>query len=178
MSSLCVISLNSCDKLFENNTYINLITIRFGLTLINRICSVLSLLIRVIRISVNQTASLCFLNHLYKYPVTFNVLNSLHFYEYKWRLVIEIAETFCWSKQQMMLRIVCNVMVVIKSTFTKLCFVRFLYLVRFLTFFVNNILKNAILLKLENCSTSMVKVLTISLSWIHHQVLANKVLHC
>lgn len=77
----------------------------------------------------------------------------------------------------MMLRIVCNVMVVIKSTFTKLCFVRFLYLVRFLTFFVNNILKNAILLKLENCSTSMVKVLTISLSWIHHLVLANKVLH-
>lgn len=53
-----------------------------------------------------------------------------------------------------------------------------LYFVRFFTiFFLNLKKKTAIPLKLENCSTSMAKVLTISLSWIHHLVLANKALH-
>lgn len=89
-------------------------SIRFGSTLIDWIYTVLSPLIRVMEISVKQTAYWFIFKTIYKYALEcFSILYIFH--EYKWQYLIEIHEMLCWSKQKLMLRIVCNWMVVMNQ---------------------------------------------------------------
>lgn len=158
-------------------------SIRFRSTLIDWIYTVLSPLIRVVGISVKQTAYWFIFKTIYKNAV--QCFSKLYiFHEYRWQHLIEILETFCWSKQKLMLRIVCtcNWMVVMNQHSgdsmhdINICKIfNSCFLLLFIYYFLFK--KCAIRFKLKHCSTSMVKVPTISSFWTHLQVSAKKVLH-